>query len=65
MFMYVFSGFEYEREFYKIGDEIAVILYDGTHYDGTLEDIRVDEREIVVNSLVFNLDTIDKVLRLN
>lgn len=63
--MDVFLGFEYDMEFYKIGDEIDVIFYDGTHFDGTLEDIRVDDKEIIVAGFVFSLERVEKVIHLN
>lgn len=61
--MDVFWGFEYDTEFFKIGDEIDVIFNDGTHYDGALENIYVDDNEIVVDGFVFELDRIKKVVR--
>lgn len=63
--MNVFWGFEYDTEFYKIGDEIDVVFHNGTHYSGTLEDLRVDDGEIVVNGCAFSLYEIDKVIHLN
>ncbi|RGV69144.1 hypothetical protein [Enterocloster bolteae] len=63
--MDVFWGFEYDTEFYKIGDEIDVVFHDGTHYGGILQDMRVDSGEIVVNGCAFSLYKIDKVIHLN
>lgn len=63
--MNVFWGFEYDTEFYKIGDEIDVVFHNGTHYSGTLEDLRVDDGEIAVNGCAFSLHDIDKVIHLN
>lgn len=52
--MDVFWGFEYDTEFYKIGAKIDVIFHDGTHFDGTLEDIHVNDNEIVVDGFVLS-----------
>ena len=63
--MDVFWGFEYDTEFYKIGAKIDVIFNDGTHFDGTLEDIHVNDNEIVLDGFVFELNRIEKVIRTN
>ncbi|PST26555.1 hypothetical protein [Enterocloster lavalensis] len=59
--MDVMFGFEAEKTFYKIGDEIVVTFQDGTHYDGILEGIRVEDNAIMVAGVVFTLDRIMQV----
>lgn len=54
-------GFEAEKTFYKIGDEIEVAFQDGTHCDGILEGIRVEDNAIMVAGVVFTLDRIMQV----
>lgn len=63
--MDVFFGFEYNTEFYKIGDEIDVIFHDGTHFDGILEEINIEDAEIIVDGFVFSLEKIEKVIHVN
>ena len=58
-------GFECEKTFYKIGDEIDVSFHDGTHYDGTLENIHVEDREIIVDGFVFSLERVKEIIHLN
>ena len=63
--MDVYYDFECDSVFYKIGDEINVVFYDGTHCYGILEDIRVTDREIVVEGISFALVRIKEVQKLN
>lgn len=59
--MEILFGFEAEKTFYKIGDEIEVTFQDGTHCDGILEGIRVEDNAIMVAGVVFTLDRIMQV----
>lgn len=61
----VVFGFECEKVFYKIGDKIDVFFHDGTHFDGTLENIHVEDREIIVDGFVFSIERIDEIVPLN
>lgn len=61
----IIFGFEYQKVFYKIGDEIDVFFPNGAHYDGTLENIHVGDREITVEGFVFSLAEIEKIIHIN
>lgn len=59
--MEILFGFEAEKTFYKIGDEVGVVFDNGSHYDGELEDIRVEERAITVAGVVLSLEQIVQI----
>lgn len=64
--MLVSLGFKNEKgEFFKIGDEIDIIFCDGSHHDGLLEGIRPDKGEIVIDSVVLELDEIKEINHIN
>lgn len=59
--MEILFGFENEKTFYKISDEVGVVFDNGSHYDGELEDIRVEERAITVAGVVLSLEQIVQI----
>ena len=52
-------------DFFTIGDKVDVIWHNGQHYDGVIKDIRPDDREIIVDNLVFELDEIKDIEHVN
>ena len=52
-------------DFFIIGDKVDVIWHNGQHYDGVIKDIRPDDREIIVDNLVFELDEIKDIEHVN
>jgi hypothetical protein len=62
---YTFGFMINGNEFIKIGDNIDVFLKDRTHMDGKLEDIDVQEKEIIVDGVIFLFDNISTMVLLN